>query len=106
VDGDVVERRELGDEPDKERRKLGEESLAWPETWSSGESSAMSLTRARRGVPSVARDVVERQELGDDPNEERQELDEESPVWPETWSSYESSATSLTRSNESSARSP
>jgi hypothetical protein len=46
VIGDVVERRELGDEPDEERQKLGEESPAWPETWSSGESSAMSLTRS------------------------------------------------------------
>jgi hypothetical protein len=43
----------------------------------------------------MTRDVVERRELG-----------EESPVWPETWSSCESSATSLTRSDESSARSP
>jgi hypothetical protein len=42
----------------------------------------------------VAGDVVERRELGDDPDEERQELGEESPVWPETWSSYESSARS------------
>jgi hypothetical protein len=42
---DVVEQRELSNEPNKERRKLGEESLAWPETWSSGESSATSLTR-------------------------------------------------------------
>jgi hypothetical protein len=38
--------RELGDEPDEERRELGEESPAWPETWSSGESSATSLTRS------------------------------------------------------------
>jgi hypothetical protein len=35
VAGDVVELRELGDEPDKKRRELSEESLAWPETWSS-----------------------------------------------------------------------
>jgi hypothetical protein len=47
----------------------------------------------------VVGDVVERRELDDDPNEERQELGDESPVWPETWSSYESSATSLTRSD-------
>jgi hypothetical protein len=39
VAGDVVEQRELGDEPDEERRELGEESPAWPETWSSSESS-------------------------------------------------------------------
>jgi hypothetical protein len=45
--GDVLEQRELGDEPGEERRKLDEESPAWPETWSSGESSATSLTRAR-----------------------------------------------------------
>jgi hypothetical protein len=54
----------------------------------------------------VAGDLVERRELGDDPHEERRELGEESPVWLETWSSGESSATSLTRSDESSARSP
>jgi hypothetical protein len=42
----MVELRELSDEPDEERRKLGEESPAWPETWLSGESSAMSLTRS------------------------------------------------------------
>jgi hypothetical protein len=45
----MVEQRELGDEPDKEpdeeRRELNEESPAWPETWSSSESSVMSLTR-------------------------------------------------------------
>jgi hypothetical protein len=46
VAGDVVERRELSDEPDEERRELsdepdeerrelGEESPVWPETWSS-----------------------------------------------------------------------
>jgi hypothetical protein len=44
--GDVVELRELGDEPDKERRELGEESPAWPETWSSDESSATILMRS------------------------------------------------------------
>jgi hypothetical protein len=54
----------------------------------------------------VAGDVVERRELGDDPDEERRELVEESPVWPETWSSCESSMTILTRSDESSAMSP
>jgi hypothetical protein len=54
----------------------------------------------------VAGDVVKRRELGDDPDEERRELDEESPVWPKTWLSCESSATSLTRSDESLARSP
>jgi hypothetical protein len=46
VAGDVVKQRELGDEPDEERRKLSEESLAWPETWLSGESSATCLTRS------------------------------------------------------------
>jgi hypothetical protein len=46
VDGDVVEQRELGDEPDEERRELNEESPAWPETWSSSESSVMSLTKS------------------------------------------------------------
>jgi hypothetical protein len=45
---DVVERRELSDDPDKERRKLGEESPAWPETWSSDESSTRSPQRDRR----------------------------------------------------------
>jgi hypothetical protein len=54
----------------------------------------------------VVGDVVERRELGDDPDEERRELGVESPVWSEMWSSCESSATSLTRSDESSARSP
>jgi hypothetical protein len=54
----------------------------------------------------MARDVVEQRELDDDPDEERQELGEESLVCPETWSSCESSATSLTRSDESSVRSP
>jgi hypothetical protein len=54
----------------------------------------------------VARDVVELRELGDEPDEERQELSEKSLVWPETWSSCESSAMSLTRSDKSSARSP
>jgi hypothetical protein len=42
VVGDVVELRELGDEPDEVRRELGEESPAWPETWSSDESSTRS----------------------------------------------------------------
>jgi hypothetical protein len=46
VTEDVVERRELGDEPDEERRELGEESPVWPETWSSDESSATSLARS------------------------------------------------------------
>jgi hypothetical protein len=46
VTGDVVEWRELGDKPDEERRELGEESLAWPETWSSEEISAMILMRS------------------------------------------------------------
>jgi hypothetical protein len=54
----MVERRELGDKPNEERRELDKESPAWPET------------RAQRGVPSVAGDVVKRRELGDDPNEE------------------------------------
>jgi hypothetical protein len=43
----------------------------------------------------MAKEVVELQELG-----------EESPVWPETWSSDESLVTILTRSDESLARSP
>jgi hypothetical protein len=46
VAGDMVEQRELGDEPDEERRKLGEEPLAWPETLSSGESSTTSPMRS------------------------------------------------------------
>jgi hypothetical protein len=69
----------------------------------------MSLTRserARRGIPSVPGDVVERRDLGDEPDEERQELSEESPVWPKTWLSCKSSATSLTRSDESLVRCP
>jgi hypothetical protein len=45
---DVVEQRELDDEPDEERQKLSEESPAGPETWSSGESLAMSLRGAMR----------------------------------------------------------
>jgi hypothetical protein len=49
--------------------------------------------------------VVERRELSDDPDEERQELSEESLAWPETWSSDESSTTILTRSDETSMRS-
>jgi hypothetical protein len=48
----------------------------------------------------MARDVVEQRELGD----ERRELGKESLMWAETWSSNESSATSLTRSDGSSAR--
>jgi hypothetical protein len=44
--------------------------------------------------------MVERRELGDDPNRERRELGKESPVWSKTWSSCESSATILTRSDE------
>jgi hypothetical protein len=76
--GDVIEQRELGDE----RRELGDEQRELSEEW---------------------------QELGDkrrELGEERQELGDESPVWPKTWSSSESSATSLTRSDESSGRSP
>jgi hypothetical protein len=46
VAGDLIEQRDLGDEPDEERRKIGEESLAWPEMWSDGKSSATSLTRS------------------------------------------------------------
>jgi hypothetical protein len=46
VAGDVVEQRELSDEPDKVRRKLDKEPPAWPKTWSSGESSTTSLTRS------------------------------------------------------------
>jgi hypothetical protein len=45
---DVVKLRELGDEPDEERRELGEESLAWAETWSSDESLMRSPQRDRR----------------------------------------------------------
>jgi hypothetical protein len=48
--------------------------------------------------------MVERRELSDEPNEERRELGEMSPAWPETWSSSESSATSLMRSDESSVK--
>jgi hypothetical protein len=54
----------------------------------------------------MAGDVVEQRELGDDPNEEQRELGEESPLWPETWLNCESSVTSLTRSDESSVKSP
>jgi hypothetical protein len=54
----------------------------------------------------VAEDVVEQRVLGDEPDEERRELGEESPARPETWSSGESSVTSLTRSDESLTRSP
>jgi hypothetical protein len=54
----------------------------------------------------MTKDVVERRELSDEPDEERRELDEESPVWSEMWSSDESSAPILMRSDESSARSP
>jgi hypothetical protein len=50
---DVVELRELGDEPDEERRELGEESPAWPETWSSSESSAMSLARSDESLVKI-----------------------------------------------------
>jgi hypothetical protein len=55
----------------------------------SDESSARSpqrgrrrgrATRARREVPSMARDMVELRELGDEPDEERRELGEESPA--------------------------
>jgi hypothetical protein len=42
----------------------------------------------------MTKDMVERRELGDKPNEERRELDKESPAWPETWSSDESSVRS------------
>jgi hypothetical protein len=97
VAGDVVERRELGDEPDEERqelgdepdeerRELGEESPECQKTWSSsessmtsGESSATSSessarrggTRAWREVLNVAGDVVEQRELGNELDEER-----------------------------------
>jgi hypothetical protein len=50
--------------------------------------------------------MVELRELGDEPDEEGRELGEESSAWLETWSSSESSATSLMRNDESSARSP
>jgi hypothetical protein len=73
----------------------------------------------------VARDVVERRELGkssvrigessttsseslttssESSVRARRELGDESPVWTETWSSGESSVTSLTRSDESSVK--
>jgi hypothetical protein len=52
VTGDVVERRELGDEPDEERQELDEESQR-------GRRRGRTM-RARRGVPSVTGDVVER----------------------------------------------
>jgi hypothetical protein len=72
----------------------------------SGESSARAWRGAARGRRGAARaqrgSARARRELGD----ERRELGDESPVWPETWSSCESLVTSLTRSNESSARSP
>jgi hypothetical protein len=115
VAGDVVEWRELGDDFDEERWELGEESLVWPKTWSSDESSVRSpqrgqrcdwVTRAWRGVPSVTGDMVERRELDDKLNEERWELNKESPAWLETWLSDESSAMILTRSEESLVRSP
>jgi hypothetical protein len=48
VAGDVVELRELGDEPDEERQELDEKSPAWPKTWSSDESSTRSSQRDRR----------------------------------------------------------
>jgi hypothetical protein len=38
----------------------------------------------------MTRDMVERQELDDELDEERRELSEESPAGPETWSSDES----------------
>jgi hypothetical protein len=38
----MVERRELSDKPNEERRELDKESLAWLETWSSDESSMRS----------------------------------------------------------------
>jgi hypothetical protein len=45
--------------------------------------------------------MVELRELGDELDEERLELGEESPVWPEAWSSDESLAMNLMRSDES-----
>jgi hypothetical protein len=36
--------------------------------------------RARRGVPSVAGDVVQQRELGDEPDEERRELGEDHAI--------------------------
>jgi hypothetical protein len=45
---DVVERRELSDEPNEERRELGEESQVWLEMWSSDESSTKSPQRDQR----------------------------------------------------------
>jgi hypothetical protein len=54
----------------------------------------------------VARDVVEQREFSDELDEERRKLNEESSAWPETWSSGESSVTSLTGSDKSSVRSP
>jgi hypothetical protein len=55
--GDVVKRRELGDEPDEER--------CLQHGWRRGRAM-----RARRGVPSVTEDVIERRELGDEPDKE------------------------------------
>jgi hypothetical protein len=46
VTGDVVEQEELDDELEEEQRELDEESLTWPETWSSDESSMTILTRS------------------------------------------------------------
>jgi hypothetical protein len=54
----------------------------------------------------VTEDMVELGELGDERDEERRELNNESLAWPETWSSDESSMTSLARSDESLNRSP
>jgi hypothetical protein len=48
VAGEVVKRRELGDDPNEERGELGEESPAWSETWSSDESSTRSPQRDQR----------------------------------------------------------
>jgi hypothetical protein len=88
---DVVEQRELDDEPDEERRELDEE---WRELGDEqrelGESSATSGASSVRAQRRAAR--------------ARRELGEESPAWLETWSSSESSATSLTRSDKSSVK--
>jgi hypothetical protein len=92
----MVELRELGDEPDEVGRELGEESPAWPETWSSTESSATAM-RARRGVPSVAGDMVKQRELGD----ERRELGE---ISVRIGKSSTTNSESSTTSGESSAR--
>jgi hypothetical protein len=74
-----------------EQRELGESSVT------SSENSARAQRRAVRARRELS---DEQRELGD----ERRELGEESPAWPKPWSSSESSATSLTRSDKSSVK--